>query len=382
MKGSRHAGTVWRGYLFGVYLPGIEYKKCIMDPGNKALFFFSSLGAFNAFVLGIYFIFFTEKKHLSNYFLGALLLALSLRIGKSVAFFFDRNLSKTILQIGLTACTFIGPFLYFFLKSELQQTRKMPKSWMGQLVCWGFAIIAIGLLYPYERFPSLWGKVIIPLIYSQWGLYIILSIVSVRPLLKKMVRKEKLKAFEKWILAICGGVTLIFAPYVWAFAGSTRGTYIIGPLYFSLIIYLTVFILLYRKKANDLSSFSLQKNPDKKLPEDDAQFILGKLERAMTEKELFKNPNLKISDVAREINISAHQLSQLLNNNLSKNFTLYVNEYRISEACKILVNDNNLTIDAISFEVGFNSKSTFFATFKKIKGLTPSAFQQSSTPDL
>lgn len=353
-----------------------------MDFGNKALFFFSSLGAFNGFVLGIYFIFFTEKKHLSNYFLGALLLALSIRIGKSVAFFFDHNVPKTILQIGLTACAFIGPFLYFFLKSELQQTRKMPKSWMGQLAGWSFAIIATGLLYPYERFPSLWGKVIIPVIYSQWGLYIILSVVSVAPLLKKMARKEKLKAFEIWILAICGGVTLIFAAYVWAFAGITKGSYITAPLNFSLIIYLTVFILLYRKKANDLSSFSSQKNPDKKLQEEDAQFILGKLKRAMTEKELFKNPNLKVSDVAREINVSGHQLSQLLNNNLSKNFTLFVNEYRISEACKILAKDNNLTIEAISLEVGFNSKSTFFATFKKMKGLTPSAFQQSTTPDL
>src|SRR5689334_8410822 len=110
MNGTRPAGTVWRGYSCGVYLPGIENQKCIMDFGNKALFFFSSLGAFNGFVLGIYFIFFTEKKHLSNYFLGALLLALSIRIGKSVAFFFDSNVPKTILQIGLTACTFIGPF--------------------------------------------------------------------------------------------------------------------------------------------------------------------------------------------------------------------------------------------------------------------------------
>jgi AraC-like DNA-binding protein len=102
----------------------------------------------------------------------------------------------------------------------------------------------------------------------------------------------------------------------------------------------------------------------------------------MTEKELFKNPNLKVYDVAREINISGHQLSQLLNNNLSKNFTLFVNEYRINEACKILSKDTNFTIDAISFEVGFNSKSTFFATFKKLKGMTPSTFQQSTTPDL
>ena len=184
------------------------------------------------------------------------------------------------------------------------------------------------------------------------------------------------------MLTICGTVSLIFVAYVWAFLNITKGSYIIGPLYFSLIIYLVVFALLYRKKANDLSSFSTLKNGDKKLQEQEAKYILSKLERVMTEKELFKNPNLKVNDVAREINVSGHQLSQLLNNNLSKNFTLFVNEYRINEACKILSEDSNFTIDAVSLEVGFNSKSTFFATFKKLKGMTPSTFQQSVTPDL
>ena len=102
----------------------------------------------------------------------------------------------------------------------------------------------------------------------------------------------------------------------------------------------------------------------------------------MTEKELFKNPNLKVSDLARAINVSGHQLSQVLNDNIQKNFTLFVNEYRINEACNILSQQKNMTIEAIGNEVGFNSKSTFFATFKKIKCTTPSAYQQSFAPDL
>ena len=353
-----------------------------MGFGNNALFFFSSLGAFNGLILGIYFIFFTAKKHLSNYFLGALLLALSIRIGKSVAYFFDYNLPKTLLQVGLTACFFIGPFLYFFLKSEMSQIRNLPKSWTMQIVCWSFVIIIVGVIYPYENFPPLWRNYIIPLIYLQWGFYIAFSIALVRPLIKKMVRKEKLKPFEKWFLTICGAVLLIFVAYVWAFLGITKGSYITGPLYFSLILYLVIFILLYRKKTNDLSSYTAQKYGDKKLDTEEAQLIIGKLKKVMAEKELFRNPNLKVSDLAREIKVTGHQLSQILNDNIRKNFTLFVNEYRINEACKILSENTNLTIDAVADEVGFNSKSTFFATFKKIKGLTPSTYQQANTPDL
>lgn len=102
----------------------------------------------------------------------------------------------------------------------------------------------------------------------------------------------------------------------------------------------------------------------------------------MTEKELFKDPNLKVNELAKEISISGHQLSQLLNNKIEKNFTLFVNEYRINEACKMLSTNTNLSIEGIGNEVGFNSKSTFFTAFKKIKGTTPSVYQQSITPDL
>lgn len=353
-----------------------------MGSGNKILFFFSCLGVFNGLILSIYFFFFTAKKHLSYYLLGSLLLVLSIRIGKSVAYFFDYRLAKTYLQTGLTACFFIGPFLYFFIKAETRQISKLPKPWLSQLLIWASIIALVGVAYPYERFAQLWGKYIIPLIYLQWGVYVALSILLLIPILKKMTRKELVKPFEKWVLVICSAVTILFVSYVWSYLNITRGSYISGALWFSLAIYLVVFALLYRKKTNDLFSSSARKYADKKLDQEEAQLIIGRLTRAMTEKELFKNPNLKVNDLAREINVSAHQLSQVLNDNIRKNFTLFVNEYRINEACNILSRHTNLTIEAVGDEVGFNSRSTFFATFKKIKGTTPSAYQQSLTPDL
>jgi AraC-like DNA-binding protein len=347
-----------------------------MDIGSKVLFFFSALGAFNGLILSIYFFFFTSKKHLSNYFLGSLLLVLSIRIGKSVAYFFDYGLPKMYLQIGLTACFFIGPFLYFFVKSEIFQTRKMPKSWIVQTVFWLMLIVAVGVIYPYESLPFLWGNYFVPFIYLQWGLYISFSVILLIPVLKKVISKEKLMPFEIWVLAICGAVVLFFISYVWAYLNITKGSYLNGAIYFSFVIYLIVFVLLYRKKANDLSSFSLQKYADKKLNDDEAEAIIGKLRSVMAEKELFKNPNLKLNDLAREVEISVHQLSQILNDKIAKNFTLFINEHRIDEACKLLLAGNNPKIEAIGFEVGFNSRSTFFSTFKKLKGTTPTLFQE------
>ena len=239
-----------------------------MGPGDKILFFFSALGTFNGFILGVYFIFLTSKKLLSHYFLGALLLALSIRIGKSVAYFFDPSLARIYLQVGLTACFFIGPFLFFFIKCETRQIRKLPRSWSLQLAGLLLLILTVGVIYPYQRFPFLWGQYLIPLIYLQWGLYVAASIMLLVPTIKRAAGKVKLKFYEKWILTICGAVFLIFASYVWAYLNITKGSYITGALHFSLIIYLVVFTLLYRKKTNDLSSLSGQKYGDKKLDEE------------------------------------------------------------------------------------------------------------------
>lgn len=353
-----------------------------MSFADKVLFFFSGLGAFNGLILGIYFLLFAPKKNLSNYFLGALLLVLSIRIGKSVAYFFDYGLPKIYLQIGLTACFFIGPFLYFFIRAEMDLVKKMPRAWAWQLIGWLFIILLVGAVYPYQRFPPVWGKYIIPLIYLQWAVYIAFSVIALIPLLKKIVRKEKLKVFEKWILTICAAVLVLWASYVWAILNITKGSYINGALYFSLFLYGIVFILLYRKKTNDLSSFSIQKYSDKKLNDEDARLIIDKLKNVMDGEELYKNPNLKVNDLAKAIQIPGYQLSQVLNDNLEKSFTAFVNEYRINEACRILSTDTNFSIEGVAGEVGFNSKSTFFASFKKIKGVTPSTFLQQNTPDL
>jgi AraC-like DNA-binding protein len=95
----------------------------------------------------------------------------------------------------------------------------------------------------------------------------------------------------------------------------------------------------------------------------------------MAEKQLYKNPNLSLQDLAQELSISSHQLSQFLNNNVGKNFTSFINEFRISEACRIIISNDKITLEAIGYDVGFNSKSTFFAAFKKHTGTTPLNYQ-------
>jgi AraC-like DNA-binding protein len=347
-----------------------------MDTGKEILFFFSALGVFNGIILGFYFFFFTKKKYLTNYFLGALLFALSIRIGKSVFIYFDPELPRMYLQLGLTACFFIGPFLYYFLRSAVEEINIMPKSWKMILLLWGILILGVGFWYPYQTYPVLWSFYFIRIIYFQWFVYIIFSGFTCKDILKKIFnKKEKSSPSEIWFGTLFFGNILLFLFYFLAIMGAPGAIYISGAVVFSLILYLIISILLYRKKTDDLFLLNGSKNSGKKIDSAEAILIAEKLENIMIERNLYKNPNLNLQDLSREINISSHQLSQFLNNNLGKNFTSFVNEFRINEACKIITSNNKLTLESVGYDVGFNSKSTFFAAFKKHTGTTPLSYQ-------
>ena len=102
-----------------------------------------------------------------------------------------------------------------------------------------------------------------------------------------------------------------------------------------------------------------------------------KLEYVLLDKKLYQDPNLKVNDLAKHINITSHQLSQLLNDNLGKSFSTYINEYRIREACQLISSSGHLTFEAIGYEVGYNSKSTFYAAFRKVTATTPALYKES-----
>ena len=94
-----------------------------------------------------------------------------------------------------------------------------------------------------------------------------------------------------------------------------------------------------------------------------------------TEKPHLK-PDLTLRSLADLLNIHSNQLSWLLNDGFGKNFNEFINHYRI-EAFKELAKlpDNaNLTIMAIAYDCGFNSKTVFNTYFKKETGATPKQF--------
>ena len=88
--------------------------------------------------------------------------------------------------------------------------------------------------------------------------------------------------------------------------------------------------------------------------------------------------NLSLDVVAEKLDINKSYLSRIINAQLGKNFTDYVNELRVEEAKTYMGNTEfaNYTLVAIGLEAGFNSKTTFNNAFKKFTGKTPSEYRK------
>lgn len=344
---------------------------------DNLIFFFSVLGVFNGILLSLYLFVFSKEKSLSKYLLGALIIALSIRIGKSIILYFDRDVHKMVLQIGLSACLFIGPFLYYYLRSVLHQTKKLPASWKWTLITLLLVIMVVGSVKPYHNDPVFWNTYVVNSIYAVWFLGVCASGILLIPHLIK-IRKEhsRISSIEKWLAAVYIGNVIIATAFFMALFGFSWAYYISGTLVFSFFLYLLAFGYFNDKWFEQVSKQPIEKYHNKKIDGAEAGKLLKDLEQLMLDKKVFTDPTLKLKTVAENLNIPSHQLSQLLNDNLGKGFKPFINEHRIKEACTLLGTEHQLSLEGIGYEVGFRSKSTFFTTFKKLMNITPAQYQQ------
>jgi AraC-like DNA-binding protein len=117
---------------------------------------------------------------------------------------------------------------------------------------------------------------------------------------------------------------------------------------------------------------------------EDAQRIVGKVEALIARDPLYRDSRLTLPALAEAVGTSPNAVSQAINQYLGLNYFDFINRYRVEEAKKLLKEspDGQTTILDIAFRVGFNSKSTFNTAFKRLTGVTPSAFRNETGSSL
>lgn len=105
------------------------------------------------------------------------------------------------------------------------------------------------------------------------------------------------------------------------------------------------------------------------------------LECAMTEDRIYENEDLNLAMLAAAVDLSPHQLSELINTQFGHGFSRYVREHRVAEARRLLRDDPTASVLSIGLMTGFRSQSNFYAAFREITGATPAAWRKQSRRD-
>ncbi|MFZ6053062.1 helix-turn-helix domain-containing protein [Halocola ammonii] len=120
--------------------------------------------------------------------------------------------------------------------------------------------------------------------------------------------------------------------------------------------------------------------PKAMMSDTEIEMVLEMVGKGMKEDRWFQNPSLSLREVAGNVNISSNKLSWLINERIDQNFNEYVNSFRLENFKENALNPANshLTLLALAYDSGFNSKTVFNSFFKKNEGMTPKAWLKSN----
>jgi YesN/AraC family two-component response regulator len=97
----------------------------------------------------------------------------------------------------------------------------------------------------------------------------------------------------------------------------------------------------------------------------------------MNKQQLFLNNNLKVNDVAIELNTNPRYVSDCIKAQCGCTFSQYVNNLRIEYAKNLMRNQPDIKMAEVALSAGFSNETTFFRTFKGITGQSPKEWMNS-----
>ncbi len=334
---------------------------------TQILFFFGAIGVFNSFIVAIYILVNKAYSNLNNRLFGLFLMVLSLRVLKSLFYAFSTEEPIWFLQFGPSFFLLIGPILFCYTISVIKPNSLWVKYWKYHILFWFSIVILLMIFIPFKEYNKLNKTIILPIINSQWLIFILLSGIFIKFNYKNL---NHISIQIKWLLILIFVVLIIWTSYAFI----NFDYFVSGSIIFSIQFYaFFIFFLVKKKIASKI--FERAKLKNTKESSEKCKLLVSQLNLIMTNEKLFTEPDLKLSKVAKTLDISAHELSKLINDNMGKNFTDFINEYRIKEAKQLIQNNSLYTIEAIGNQSGFNSKSAFYKAFKKFTNITPAKYK-------
>lgn len=359
----------------------------------------------------IFFLFlFTQKSgnRISNRILASYLLIIFLSIFHNLYFRMElQSFLPHLAYQGLKVLYLSAPALYFYTKSLTRDDFRFKATDLLHLIPFFIFSLALLLLFDLKSLPDkmailerrafIFSATVSSLLLLGYYLQLIIYLIlSLRILHRYQMRiRQVYSATEhinlSWLRFVLYGFLIIWIfdismliiknmysdwRIIYRYLEAISRTYTFS--------YILIFVFkglkhpqIFHSSSNDALTTKYANSPLTAALKDT---YLEKLLTYMEAERPYLNPTVSINQIAEALDILPKYLSQIINEQLGKNFFDFINSYRIEEAKKMLRENKQqrLTVLEILYEVGFNSKSSFNTAFKKATGQTPSQFRSSA----
>lgn len=362
------------------------------------------IGAFQALV-ALWLLQFREKKSPSNYLFICLLSAIAVHlIIKFVIFNFipDESIRQ---QMNTFIGASYGPLIYLYTLSKTKKDFHVAKKWYTFIPLFVLMIGYLTVSCVFFVLNHVDQKLLD--LYNDISLYVLFIINLYYPIKSLLIiNKIQLKHLEKIeydviarisycilfmeVLVIASQTLLYVYPEKYHLINISTRT----VAYFLLLI---ICLLIVRKSIkteiiplkeidlqNDFKIAVNQNFNEEKLSLNTVDYEIKfselwlKMDQSVKQKQLFRDCDLNLDQLALKTEINKYQISEMLNGYKHKPFYRYINEYRIeyfrNMVEKAIEKNESINFLSFAYEAGFKSKSSFNRYFKEIIGKTPSEY--------
>jgi AraC-like DNA-binding protein len=330
----------------------------------------------------------TIRKNYKNRIFFGLFLAFSLII--FYFFLYESKLETAhpyLSAISMSGVFLLGPMLYFLARYAVNKSFLITKKHIWHLIPFPLSVLlgSVSVYYlgvkPIKINPDYYGNIITIFLGFTGSLsfmtYLILTgkILIQNFVLRFSTIKNEPPAVASFVL-----FDMFLAASVSDFLTIPTSNPVFTEIAILLIsicvILLFIINLVYPNFQKSISDVIVKEKQRRSyLSNIDTEKLKTKINDLISIQEIYTDEHLTLKKLAALTDVSTHQLSEFINEHYQKNYTTFINEYRINKAKILLTENGNETILAIAYDVGFHSKSAFNEAFRKITGLTPTEYK-------
>ncbi len=292
--------------------------------------------------------------------LALLLFSVLIRIAKSTTYALFGFTPVYFPVLGLIGMSISGPILYYYFLRLNRQWRAIKGI---AYLHFAPTVLLLVLFFPFFQDWIWWGYLIV----------IVQTVIYLGYLLPFIFKKDVRGIANRWLQVCWGSLLGFWSIYLIQFIGIPDVGYIFTTAVAGALLFILSYLAVFRFEVlGKIHHYRLQQTHS-------SNNKLGRqLRQKLESPEVFRNADLTLAQLAQVLELSPSQLSRLIQIEFGQSFPEVINQLRISYAQQRLLDQRQpiSKIEALAYESGFQSPSSFYAYFKKHVRMTPTEFRK------